>query len=746
MNDRVDERISTVDVDNSFDVDASAGTDAVVVVLEDNVEVIQTFQSGPPGPPGPQGVSGPPSDVPGPQGNSVRYGNRDPSGADGVADDFWINTVTHFIFGPKTAVWPAGTSLIGPVGPQGVKGDTGAQGPQGIQGNTGGPGPVGPIGPIGPDGVPGNTLLYGSGDPTGATGVNGNFYINMTTHFIFGPKTGGAWPAGTSMIGPQGAQGVQGPKGDKGDTGSTGPAGGIPEPANDGKVYGRGTTSGVSAWTRAVPITGDTMTGNLQLQTPNPQFNLLKAASGQNNQIGGFTGANYRWSIVLGDGVAEGGADAGSNFVINRHSDAGTYLGSPFQINRANGNVSMDNGGAVMNVVVSGSSSQVQVNKAGNAAANFAQVSGTMNGAMRWQMMLADNSAEPGGDVGSNFQLNRYSDAGTHLGTSFRINRATGTIELGGATVVNGMGPMPSTPHISSMSFGYGSCLYGPIGFNAYVTSAGTWAAFTSAYVMVESFDKNSGTMAWLGGSANAGAQPAALPTLMQVDYVGNFIAKGQVSAQGLSFAVNTNTTSRIYQSGADYYYQPDGATYWGYNSQTAIWTLYLGGTRAFWRQSDTAFFHYGPAYKPAGGMWADSSDARIKNVLGEYTSGLEQINALRPVRFTYRGNDTLSEPAHNKLPVPDGEPQPEPRTDPIVVPYENSGHHDVAAAQKEFIGLIAQEAEGPMPEIVSLMEGFIDGEAVTDLRNVDATPIIYALINAVKELTARVQQLEAAR
>ena len=81
------------------------------------------------------------------------------------------------------------------------------QGPPGIQGPKG---DVGSMGPVGPQGIPGNTVLYGTVDPTAAVGIDGNFYINTTTHFIFGPKAGGAWPAGTSLIGPQGPTGPQG--------------------------------------------------------------------------------------------------------------------------------------------------------------------------------------------------------------------------------------------------------------------------------------------------------------------------------------------------------------------------------------------------------------------------------------------------------------------------------------------------------------------------------------------------------
>jgi hypothetical protein len=42
---------------------------------------------------------------------------------------------------------------------------------------------------------------------------------------MFGPKASGAWPAGTSLIGPQGPQGIQGIQGPIGNTGPQGPQG-----------------------------------------------------------------------------------------------------------------------------------------------------------------------------------------------------------------------------------------------------------------------------------------------------------------------------------------------------------------------------------------------------------------------------------------------------------------------------------------------------------------------------------------
>jgi len=143
-------------------------------------------------------------------------------------------------------------------------------------------------------------------------------------------------------------------------------------------------------------------------------------------------------------------------------------------------------------------------------------------------------------------------------------------------------------------------------------------------------------------------------------------------------------------------------------------------------------------AYKPGGGVWGDSSDERIKTVLCEYDSGLDAILALQPVVYTFKGNDTPAPPAAGPS-RHDEEPQPAPK----AAPFPNSPHYGVATEGQEFIGLIAQAVEAVMPEMVTRRDGFIDGQAVTDLRDLNTGPLVFALINAIKELTARIEALE---
>lgn len=104
-------------------------------------------------------------------------------------------------------------ALTGPTGAKGDKGDVGTKGDKGDTGNTG---LTGGTGLQGIPGLDGKTVRSGNGVPASNLGIDGDFYINLLTYDIYGPKTGGAWGSATSL---------KGLKGDKGDTGNTGAIG-----------------------------------------------------------------------------------------------------------------------------------------------------------------------------------------------------------------------------------------------------------------------------------------------------------------------------------------------------------------------------------------------------------------------------------------------------------------------------------------------------------------------------------------
>ncbi|MET3969082.1 hypothetical protein [Bradyrhizobium sp. S3.9.1] len=288
-----------VEVITATDTAFADGQTPIVVLADMDVETISVGEVGPPGPPGQPGQPGPPG-IPG---NTILYAARDPVPADGNNGDSWINSTTWFFFGPKmNHAWPAGVDMIGatilsgtadPIAGQGADGDFHINtathmffGPKAAGAWPAGVSMIGPQGPQGIQGIPGNTVLYGAANPIAGQGVDGDFYINTTTHFLFGPKAAGAWPAGTSLVGPQGIQGPVGP---------TGP---VPEAPTDGKLYGRQN----SAWAEAGTFPAGTVMlfyqaaaplGWTKITTQNDK--ALRVVSG----AGGVAGGTNPFSTVM---------------------------------------------------------------------------------------------------------------------------------------------------------------------------------------------------------------------------------------------------------------------------------------------------------------------------------------------------------------------------------------------------------------------------------------------------------------
>ncbi len=94
---------------------------------------------GDPGATGATGAQGDPG-AKGEPGTSILNGCEPPGPGTGNDGDFYIDTATSMLYGPKASgAWPTpGTSIVGPAGATGPAGPEGPQGPQGPQGPTGG--------------------------------------------------------------------------------------------------------------------------------------------------------------------------------------------------------------------------------------------------------------------------------------------------------------------------------------------------------------------------------------------------------------------------------------------------------------------------------------------------------------------------------------------------------------------------------------------------------------------------------
>jgi len=109
-----------------------------------------------------------------------------------------------------------------------------------------------------------------------------------------------------------------------------------------------------------------------------------------------------------------------------------------------------------------------------------------------------------------------------------------------------------------------------------------------------------------------------------------------------------------------------------------------------------------GTAEKYGGTSWTSLSDRRSKENVVNFETGLDEVKSVNPVIFSYVGDSN------------------------------------------RYVGVIAQDIENVIPYSVSQREGELpDGTEVDDLRTFDSTSLQFAMLNAIKEMAAHIEQLE---
>ena len=169
------------------------GDDVTALSIDRDVITVET------GIVGPRGFSG----------RTIYNGSGAPSTDLGVHDDLYVDTDSYDLYLNVDGSWELQISLIGPTGATGPQGPQGPQGQQGVDGFVG---------------ADGSSILNGHGEPGPSVGSADDFYVDLDTYYIYGPKAD-TWGTGVSIIGPQGPQGTQGIQGIQGDAGPQGPQG-----------------------------------------------------------------------------------------------------------------------------------------------------------------------------------------------------------------------------------------------------------------------------------------------------------------------------------------------------------------------------------------------------------------------------------------------------------------------------------------------------------------------------------------
>ena len=652
-------------------------------------------EQGPPGPQGPPGAKGDQGDqgLPGPPGT------------------------------------PGATGPTGAQGPQGLKGDTGAQGPTGATGSPGTTGPQGPIGPEGPQGPQGAQGAQGaagtgitmqgsvptSGDLPASGNTQGDAYLVQAddslwiwdgTQWISGGSiqgppgiqgpvgaTGAQGPTGATgnpgATGPQGPIGPEGPKGDAGDTGPEGPIGpegpqGPQGPAGTTDWNGitnkpatfpptlpiaqSGVTNLVTDLAAKAPLASPTFTGDPKAPTPTAGDNDTSIATTAfvTTAVAAVAAIPPATVPPLMDGAAAVGTTTKYAREDHRH---------PTDTSR-------------------------EPTIAGGTTAQY------WRGDKSWQ--THDKASVGLGNVDNTSDANKPVSSAQAAADNLRVLKAGDTMT--GALIV--------TPKGSTFGTAIGTAA------NAAVTAA-------DANILFYNYSANNWAGLGSDGAGNVwlrvGLSGSPTPALQiasdrNITMPGNVNAGGTISGPGVNitvaagngFVTHQLTGTRTWMTGV------------AGNGHYYIYDATLPATRASIDLNGN-FIVGVNGLKPGGGPWIDSSDVRIKHVIADYTDGLSAIKELKPVRYTYKGNDTTQAPLAGE-----------------TVPYKSSPHYQVAVSQKEFIGFRAQQIEDWFPELVTQTSGYIDGVLVQNQRIVDTNALIYALVNSVQELLKRVETLEA--
>ena len=113
-------------------------------------------------------------------------------------------------------------------------------------------------------------------------------------------------------------------------------------------------------------------------------------------------------------------------------------------------------------------------------------------------------------------------------------------------------------------------------------------------------------------------------------------------------------------------------------------------------------------AAKPSSSAWTVTSDSRVKENVRDYKTGLEAILSIEPKLYDYNGK----------------------------AGFEKT---------KDNIGVIAQEIQEVMPETINTYKAKLNegDEEETELLNFDSHAVTFALINAVKDLKAEIDELK---
>jgi hypothetical protein len=362
---------------------------------------------------------------------------------------------------------------------------------------------------------------------------------------------------------------------------------------------------------------------------------------------------------------------------------------------------------AYVNVTGDTMTGNLTINQAVNNPAIFALSSsgtgvnaiiGARNaGQQRWAMYLGNQAAETGGNVGSDFGLNRIDDAGTTvLGTALTINRASGRADFGGNLSLGFSG--------ASGALYFGSTLTKSLSYD------GTNFNFSGGTVYLPALVSN--------GTIYSGASAATVGAY----YFGNNSTK-YLNFDGTNFNLaggDLLVTSNIGANG--HKCRPGAGAAFGAN----VFNIMHGTGQQLWIDNTNV------------GTFAYTSDYRIKKDVIDLPGMWDTVKKLRPIKYTQA---QFSPPSHIKYVAEEAlKAREEAEKNPEAKPREVNTAPLYPADDIERWGFIAHELQEVMIE--SAASGVKDSPDT--IQSPNPFTVIAALTRALQEAMARIEALEA--
>ena len=630
----------------------------------------------------------------------------------------------------ETQLSQGGLGATGPTGPTGASGTSGVNGPTGPTGTTGPTGWTGPsvTGPTGPTGDMGPTGP--AGGPTGPTGAAST---------VTGP-TGWTGPAVTGPTGPTGSGGPTGPAG--GPTGPTGASSTVAGPTgptgangNDGPTgpTGAGSVTNVAA---SGGSTGLTFSGSPITSTGTLTLGGTLAVT---NGGTGVTGTPSNGQLLIGNG---------SGFTL-----ATLTAGTNITLTNTSGGITIASSGSAAGVssLTFGTTGLTPSVPTGGDIV----VAGTLN-------IANGGTGQTTASAAINALLPSQSGANGKYLTSNGTTASWGTIASGGtvtsvgfSTGSTGLSVTGTNPITSSGTFTLGGVLgitAGGTGQTSngsagqYLTSSGGSAMTWTTGPLLSGSNTWTGTQNFSGATVTMGTPSATNYTATGNVYYGSTSSKYLTFAGTVLEGTIDNLTRRFNYDGQSFNLYGSTGSYpvaisidnatsgqavGLYMGRTGVSVHALAGDRsnpsvpytsmscgvsgftysASINGTNGDFYISGStAYKTGGGTWTATSDSRVKKNVTTYTSTLADMATLRPITFQYNGDYGT---------VDDG---------------------------KVFHGFIAQEVmQTPFRDMVGTYDYYDkDTQQTTPLYTVNTTELIFALVNSVNELKARIEALES--